>query len=262
MIPFTGHRGRVTLAWLLTLAACLTLSLSTGCGSSNPFPVGSYERASHWLERGHYQEAADAFETFVRQNPTDSLAARAQFEKARAYMEISEYPLAAVEFQILAQDYPISPLVEAGMFHEGECYYFQVGRIERDITAAYEARLHWLDFSRRYPNSEYMPQVRQYMLEIADLLVEKRLRAVKVYRQLGRWEAVALSLDRILEEEPTASFLDEIMLERGQVAERLDEPGKAEQMYRRIIDEYPDSPDRDKARDGLRRLANAADDEP
>ena len=259
--PIAGHRSRVTSAWLLALASCLALALTAGCGSQNPYSVGSYERASYWAEQGHYQEAAEAFEVYVRQNPTDSLAAQAQFEKARAYMEISEYPLAAVEFQILAQDYPVSPLVEAGMFHEGECYYFQVGRIERDVTAAYEARLHWLDFSRQYPNSEYMPQVREYMLEIADLLVEKRLRAVKVYRQLGRWEAVAISLDRILEEEPTASYLDEIMLERGRVAERLDEPGKAEQMYRRVIDEYPDSLYRDKARDGLRRLANAADDE-
>ena len=142
-----------------------------------------------------------------RQHPTDTLAAQAQFEKAMAYMEIKEYPLVAVELQILVQDYPISPLVEAARFHEGECYYFQVGRVERDVTQAYEARLHWLDFARQYPNSEFMPLVREYMQEITDLLVDKRLRAVKVYRQLGRWQAVGISLDR--SQEALAKYLEE-----------------------------------------------------
>ncbi len=232
---------------------------AAGCGTSNPHRIGSYERGIFWAENGRYQDAADAFEAFVRQSPTDTLAAQAQFEKARAYMQIKEYPLAAVEFQILTQDYPISPLVEDALFHEGECYYFQVGRVERDVTPAYEARLHWLDFSRRYPTSRFMPEIRDYMQEIADLLVRKRLRAVKVYEQLRHWEAVGISLDRILDEEPTSQLIDDVLWKRAQVADRLDDHATAEQMYRRLADEYPDSPRRDAA---LRALGDlpAADD--
>jgi len=261
VIPLAGHRGRLITAWLLAMLTCLVLAIVSGCSAKNPYQFGSYDRANYWMETGHYQEAAEAFETYVRQNPTDSLAAQAQYEKARAYMAIKEYPLAAVEFQILAQDYPISPLVEAGMFHEGECYFFQVGRIERDVTAAYEARLHWLDFSRQYPTSEFIPAVQEYMLEIADLLVQKRLRAVKVYRQLKRWNAVAVSLDRILEEEPSSTYIESVLLQRGQVAERLEEYDVAERMYRRVVDEFPDGPDTKTARAGLRRLANLDDEE-
>lgn len=257
---FPEHlRGRVAALWLVTLGAVVVLGVLGGCSTRNPYPVGSYDRAVFWGEQGRYQEAADAYEVFVRQNPTDSLAAQAQFEKALAYMQIKEYPLAAVEFQILTQDYPISELVEAARFHEGECYYFQVGRIERDVTPAYEARLHWLDFARQYPTSEHMPQIRQYMQDISDLLVLKRLRAVKVYEQLRHWDAVALGLDRILTEEPASGLIDEVLLKRGQVAERLDDPGTAGQMYRRLLDEYPDSALRDQAQAGLRRLAGDQD---
>jgi outer membrane protein assembly factor BamD len=255
------QRGPVTAAWLLSLVVCLAVAMGAGCGASNPHPVGTFERAAYWQEKGHFQDAAQAYEVFVRQNPTDSLAAEAQFQKALSYMFIEEYPLAAVEFQILAQDYPVSPLVEAARFHEGECYYFQVGRIERDVTPAYEARLHWLDFARQYPNSEYLPQVRQYMQEITDLLVEKRLRAVKVYRQLGRWEAVAIGLDRTLEEEPSSTLTDRVLYLRGQAAEKLDDRVRAEQVYRRIVDEFPDSEYRDRAQDALRKLARADDEE-
>ena len=249
-------RGPILAAWLLGLGGLLAVAV--GCGTSNPHALGTYERGRFWVEHEKYQEAADAFEVFVRQNPTDSLAARAQFAKARAYMAVGEYPLAAVEFQILTQDYPTSDLVEAARFHEGECYYFQVGRIERDVTPAYEARLHWLDFARAYPTSEYMPQVRQYMQEIADLLVRKRLRQVQVYRQLGRWDAVALALDRILEEEPTSQIIDRVLWQRAQVAERLHDPDTAATMYRRLVAEYPDSERRDDARERLADLPGDA----
>lgn len=256
-----GHRrGWPTAVWLLALSGCLMLG--AGCGSRNPHTVGSFERGLFWLDKGRYQEAADAFGAFVRQNPTDSLAAQAQFEKARAYMQNREYPLAAVEFQILVKDYPISPLVEAALFHQGECYFRQVGRVERDVTPAYEARVQWLEFSRRYPQSDYMPQVRQYMETIADLMVKKRLQRVQVYRQLRRWDAVALSLDRTLQEEPTSRLLDEVLWQRGQVAERLGDPQRATQVYQRLLEEFPASGYRNRARSALDRLAAGGGGEP
>lgn len=249
-------RGRLAAVWLLSLLASTALGLAAaGCGAGNPHAVGTYERGLFWLEKGRYQDAVDAFGIFVRQNPTDSLAARAQFDKALASMKMKDYPLAAVEFQILTKDHPTSPLVEEALFRQGECYYFQVGRIERDVTPAYEARLHWLEFSNRYPDSEFMPQVRAYMAEIADMMVEKRLQRVEVYRQLGKWQAVALSLDRTLQEEPSSSLLDEVLWQRARVAERLEEADVAIAMYRRLVREHPDSPHRDRARDALARLA-------
>lgn len=252
-------RARSAVLWLLALAGCLLVNSSSGCGARNPHATGSFERGQFWLERGRYQDAADAFGAFVRQNPTDSLAAQAQFEKARAYMRNREYPLAAVEFQILVKDFPISPLVEDALFHQGECYYFQVGRIERDVTPAEQARLHWLEFAQRYPDSRFVPQIRQYMQEIADMMIRKRLQQVDVYRRLGRWDAVALSLDRALQDEPSSRLLDEVMWQRGQVAERQGEPAAAIAMYRRLLDDYPESVHRERARSALQRLAPPSD---
>ncbi len=257
MSRIRSYRGRWTAFWLLGLAVGLVASLAAGCGTTNPHPSGTYERARFWFDKGRYQDAADAYGVFVRQNPTDSLAAQAQFEKARAYMKTREFPLAAVEFQILVKDHPISPLVEDALFHQGECYYLQVGRIERDVTPADEARLHWLEFARKYPQSAYMPQVQRYMAEIADLMVRKRLQRADVYRRLGRWEAVAISLDRTLQEEPSSGLLDEVLWQRARAAERLEEPDVAIAMYRRLVAQYPQSAHHGRARAALQRLASA-----
>lgn len=247
----------------MTALGCvgLLLVMITGCGASNPHPPGSYERGVFFAEQGKDVEAVAALESFIRGNPTDSLAAEAQYIKGLTYMDMNEYPLAAVEFQILRQDYPTSARVEDALFQEGVAYLEQVGKVERDITGAYEARLHFLKFSQQYPDSERMPEVTAYMEEISDLMVRKRLEQVKVFKQLHRYEAVAITLDDVLVEEAGSSYIPEVMWERAKAAEKMDDPDAAARMYERLVSEYPDSRYSGRANKALKSLDEEEDDE-
>jgi len=241
----------------------IALTVGTGCSLHNPYPVGSYERGAYYAEKGNNVEAVAALEAFVRNNPTDSLAAEAQYLKGLTYMDMGEYPLAAVEFQILRKDYPTSDRVEDADFQEGMAYFNQVGNVERDMTGAYEARAHFVKFLENYPRSAHMTEVHGVLQEIADLLVRKRLKQVNVYRQLGRHQAVAVTLDDVLLTETNSTILDEVMWERAKTAERLDDDATARDMYERLLNEYPDSSWAKRAEGALRKLngARAADDE-
>ena len=232
----------------------VVLCFLAGCGARNPHPVGSYERGVFYAEQGKDVEAVAALESYIRNNPTDSLTAEAQYLKGVTYMEMGEYPLAGVEFQILRKDYPTSSRVEDALYQEGVAYLNQVGRVERDITGAYEARLHFLKFSQEYPDSKHMPQVTEYMADISDLMVRKRLEQVKIYRQLRRYEAVAITLDDILSEEAGSSLIPDVLWERAKAAERLDDPDTAARMYERLVSEYPDGRYAKGAGKALRKL--------
>lgn len=240
-------------SWLGAMGLAVLFGLA-GCGASNPYPVGSYERGVFFAEQGKDVEAVAALESYIRGNPTDSLTAEAQYLKGVTYMEMREYPLAAVEFQILRQDYPTSDRVEDALFQEGVAYLEQVGKVERDITGAYEARLHFLRFSQQYPGSERMPEVTEYMEEISDLMVRKRLEQVKVFKQLNRYEAVAITLDDVMVEEAGSSYIPEVMWERAKAAEKLDDPDAAARMYERLVSEYPDSRYSGRANKALKSL--------
>ncbi len=238
----------------IILMAALVLS---GCGANNPYPPGTFDRAQFFLDEEEFTEAVPALEMFVRHNPTDSLAVQAQFLKGRTLMELEQYPLASVEFQILRKDYPTSPLTEDASFYEGVSYYEQVGNIERDVTGAYEARLHFLDFSQEFPNSKYMTEIVQYMQDISDIMVQKRLQQIKIYSQLKRYSAIAITLDTVLLDEPGSSLLDEVLWRRGEVAVKLEEFDEAESFFKRLINEYPTSDYAAKAQDSLRDLQDA-----
>ncbi len=248
-------RSRSASTIVLLLAAGIALLLvAGGCGLGNPYPPGSYERGQYFVEKENFAEAVLALESFVRHNPTDSLAAEAQYLKAMTTMEMKEYPLAAVEFQILRKDYPTSPLVEDAFFQEGVSYYRQVGRVQRDITGALDARIHFSQFQSRYPDSKFNEEVNEYVLDISDLVVAKRLRQCKVFHQLHRPEAVALTLDTVLAAEPQSRLVDLALLERGRIAEKLDDATGARTAYGRLVQQFPDSKYADEARSALERL--------
>lgn len=228
----------------LRLACCLAAAfglgaVATGCGSGNPYPPATLDRADFFAGKGKRLEAVAAYEAFVRHNPTDSLAAEAQFRKAMIYMELKDYPLAAVEFQILRKDFPTSDRVEEALFQEGMAYRLQVGDVERDASGALEARSHFLRFRSTYPQSQRLADVDAELASISDLLVRKRLEQVKVFRQLGRWQAVATVLDGLLTDEPGSSLVPEVLWERGQAAEKLDDRAGAAKFYGRLTSEFP-----------------------
>lgn len=230
------------------------LILLVGCGLHNPHPVGSFERGAYYAERGNNLEAIQALESFTRHHPTDSLAAEAQYLKGTTYMAMAEFPLAAVEFQILRKDYPVSVRVPDAHFMEGEAYLAQVGNVERDLTGAHQARLHFVRFTEEYPDSPHIPAVQERLREISDLMVRKRLSQVKVYRQLGRHQAVAMGLDDALRYEAGSALIDLVLWERARTARKLEDEATAAEMYQRLIDEYPESRYTDSARKALADL--------
>ena len=126
--------------------------------------------------------------------------------------------------------------------------------MERDLTCAYEARMHFLTFSQTYPGSTYMPEVVAYMQEISDLMVRKRLEQVKIYGQLKRYSAIAIVLDDVMIEEAGSSLIPEVMWRRAQVAERLDDPDTAADMYEKLISLGDENEFHDSAAAALRDL--------
>lgn len=253
-MKFNSAQGRRWVTIWLASIILLTVLFFSGCGAGNPFPSGSYERGVLFRDQEKYPEAVSALEAFVRHNPTDTLAAEAQYLKGMSYMDMEEYPLAVVEFQILAKDFPTSPRVEDAMFMQGLGYYGQVGKVERDITGAHEARLHFLKFSQLYPQSVHMDDVIFTMQKISDLMVLKRLEQAHIFRQLKKPGAVVMILGEVLKNEANSTLLDRVLYERGQAAAKVGDFDIAEEMYQTLIRDYPESDFRNKANKSLRKL--------
>ncbi|MBK7045897.1 MAG: outer membrane protein assembly factor BamD [bacterium] len=247
--------SRIRVAFMAAVALGLFIG---GCAGGNPHPPATLDRADYFAAKGNRLEAVAAYEAFVRHNPTDSLAAEAQFRKAMIYMELKEFPLAAVEFQILRKDFPTSNRVEEAQYQEGLAYLRQVGDVERDASGALEARAHFERFLVAYPESTRRAAVTAELAGISDLLVQKRLAQVQVFRQLGRWQAVATVLDGVLEDEPGSALVPDVLWERARAAEKLDDSAGATRFYSRLASDFPQSRHADSATEAAARLKAGA----
>ncbi len=247
---------RISVLSLVIIAAGLTVL--AGCGGSTSHVTGTYAKASSLRESGKHRRAVEAYSLFLRRSPTDSLAALAQFEKALSYIEIKEYPLAVVEFQIMRQEYPTNALVEEAFFREGEALLMQVNGIEKDITAAHEAREHFLSFLQTYPVSPFGNEARSMLVEISDMVVRKHLRSARFYRRMKKYEASAIVLDRLLETERRSGLVSEVLLERAEMAHKLEVPADEKGFLQQILKDHADSPEAKTAR---KRLESFAPDE-
>lgn len=249
---------RSTPRWPLLITAAGLAAALAGCGYSNPHPAGSYERALAYAGHGKHREAVDAYTAFLRRSPTDSLAARAQLEKARSYIATEEYPLAAVELQILRQEYPNSELVEEALFEEARSHLLQVGGVQRDVTPAREARVLFRGFLQTYPASTRADAARAHLVEISDVLALKQLGVVEVYSQLHKPDAMAVTLDRLIAEEPETKHRDRILMDRARLALRQSDAPRAREVLEMLLRERPDSKLAPEARSLLDGLPAAA----
>ena len=245
------------LLWAL-LFAWAGLLVLTGCGGGNPYTLGSFDRGEFFYEKGAYHDAVLTLEAFVRQNPTDSLAARAQYLKAISYLELKEYPLAIVEFQILRKDFPTSGLIEVSYFQEGVTNFRQVGRVERDVSGIYTARQIFQRMLQLYPGTEYTGEIQDYLRRISDIIVRKGLNAADVYRHIGQRYAVKITLESLLESERASGLLDVVLFQLAENAEKIEEFEEAIQAYSRLVQAYPDSQFVRVSQKRLKRLTEAS----
>jgi len=190
----------------------ILLFILSGCGTGNPYAAGSFLRGQHFDDNGNNREAAEAYGSFVRMSPTDSLACEAQYNKALCYIELKELPLAVVELQILRKEYPTCDLVADSWFMEAEAQFLQTSGPKVDISPAIEARSLYTQFLELFPGNSNTSAAQSRLVEISDLVVQKRLLMAKTYMQLHQYDAASIVLERVLIDEPDSQLLDEVLL--------------------------------------------------
>jgi len=234
-----ARAGRDARGWRLAVLG--GLALAAGCAAANPYAAGTFARAEHFAARGKAREAVLAVDQFLRLNPADSLAARAQHLKALQYFKLKEYPLAAVELQILRREYPLSPFAPDALFLQAVAHFEQVGRLERDISHADSARAMLARFLALYPDSPRAEEARAYERRISELRIRKKLGEAKVYAQVDQPAAAGVALDVLLAQEPDSPLLAGVLLQRARYALDAKDRDTAVAALNRLLASYPEA---------------------
>ncbi|MFO1466889.1 MAG: outer membrane protein assembly factor BamD [Steroidobacteraceae bacterium] len=188
--------GRVVLAGMLALALATGCRSHRG-EEAKSTPEILYKRAHDSLDNQSFEEAIKTLEALQSRFPFSDPARQARLDLIYAYYKTHATEQAVDAADTFVRENPASPRVDYAMYMKGLVYferqpnfierYFNVDLSERapvDSAKSFEA---FNALIKRYPHSEYVNDARQRMIYLRNRLAAYELRVAQYYMRRGAY---------------------------------------------------------------------------
>lgn len=194
-------------------------------------PDGLYERAAKSLESGNYDGAVRIYEILEARYPFSEAARQSRLDIMYAYYRKGDKEQAVDAADTFIRENPTHPRIDYAYYIKGLVYFERTPNIlERtfDVDLAerppQDARQSFDAFSRvvtQYPKSEYAPDARQRMVYLRNRLAEYEIGVARYYVKRAAWVAAANRARYVIENYDGAPAVRDALEISIQAYERL-----------------------------------------
>ncbi len=265
------------LALLLALTVACTnkkaVNPLANVGSKQPDKV-LFDRAMDAMKHNRFDVARMTLQTLINTYPDSEFIARAKLAVADSwYAEggTTAMQQAEIEYKDFRTFFPNMPEAAEAQLKVANIHYHEMEKPDRDFTHAMRAEDEYRALIQEYPDSKLVPQAKQRLREVQEVLAEREFRIGRFYYLRMSYPAAIARLKTLVDRYPLYSGADEALYLIGQSYEaeieavrkngRANEviKGKmieeltqaAAEQYGRIIKRYPAM---DRALDAKARL--------
>lgn len=268
----------------LYIALAAALLVSSGCHHKVQNPLANvdskqpdkvlYDRAMDSMKHGRFQEARTLLDTLINTYQDSEYIARAKLGVGDAwYAEggSAAWQQAEVQYKDFQTFFPNLPEASEAQLKVANIHYRQMEKPDRDYAQAERAAEEYKTLVQTYPDSPLVPQAKQRLREVQEVLAERQFRIAHFYYLRENLAASQARLESLIDSFPLYSGVDEALYEMGLLYEKeaasiKKQPGipdatkekamaqfhkKAIDAYSRIITRYPAM---DRADDARKRL--------
>ncbi len=173
-------------------------------------PDGLYQKATDSLVSGSYDSAVKIYEALEARYPFSDAARQSRLDLMYAYYKKGDKEQAIDAADTFIRENPTHPRIDYAYYLKGLVYFerdrnflerwFDVDLADRppaDGRQAFEA------FSRvvtQYPRSEYAPDARQRMIYLRNRLADYEISVARYYMKRGAWVAALNRAKTVLEQ--------------------------------------------------------------
>ncbi len=199
--------------WLSVAALVLFLGACAGNEEEDEFVrsiTDAYQKAQLSLESGNYRRAIEIYEALQARFPFSEFSTQIQLELAYAYYKSGKKEQAIEAADTFVRENPTHPRVDYALYVKGLAYFDQdTGALERlfrrstDNRPPVDAELAFSTFRRlveRYPASPYAEDSRQRMIYLKNRLAAYENSVAGFYIKRGAYVAAANRAKTALEE--------------------------------------------------------------
>ena len=190
-------RRAILLGLVLCLAACGGRNGIAEFGT----PEELYERAEHEMKLGNYEEAIKQYEQLEVAHPFSDAARQGRLDLVYAYYRARKPEQAVDAADTFIRENPRDPNVDYAYYLKGLVYFefdrnfleklFRVDLCERPPNEAYKAFSNFSQLVQRYPDSAYADDARQRMQFLRNCFASYETSVAEYYLERGAWVAAA-----------------------------------------------------------------------
>lgn len=259
------------LILLVSVALFAGLSACTGLETNLQDTEVSYEStARRNFESGEaafvderYNEAIKFFEHVKNQFPYSKYAVLAELRIADAHFEREKWLEAADTYRLFVRFHPRHEEIAHAIWRIALSYNEEMKKgffllpapHETDLSATEDAIRAFDDYLRRYPEGEHHDEARDLRTHARTRLAEHDMYAADFYLKREKWQGALWRYEHV-----AAAFADTpraptALLAAGQICtDHLARPDDGRAYLNRLLEQYPDAPEVEQAKELLSQL--------
>jgi len=217
-----------------------------GCGGSkklsNLTAQELFEAGKEKYEQGKYLKAVDYFQSIVYNYPGVSIIDTAQYYLGLSYFGNNDYTLAQAEFNRLIMNYPSSVFFESAMLLRAvSVFQASPKHYGLDQTELEQAIQMLNDFVIDFPESDYLPEAREYILQARTRMARKYYTNATVYARMGARDASKTYYQIVIDDYTDTEYAPLAVFGMAEAEYRSGEYEKAQKKFDDFRTMYPDN---------------------
>lgn len=235
-------QGILAVALLGCLPGCVQKSAKLQKSIAPPDKT-LFETGDNYLKRGQYIKSRLAFQTLLNTYPDSDMASDAYFAMGDSF-----YEEGGTEGLLQAEDqyknfivfYPGDPRAADAQLKIISLHYKMMRSPDRDQQQARKTLDEISVFERKYPDSDFMPLVRQYKVGVEDNLARGDLWVGEFYLKRNNPLGADGRFQNVVDKYKNFEEMDRVFFRQGEMYDTLPDPEKrAAIYYAKIVEGYP-----------------------
>ena len=199
-----------------------------------------YQAGELDLSKKYYPQARANFQKIVERHPQSQYAPRARFLIGETYYREATFDKAIKEFEAFMAFYPRHDIADLVQFRLAMSYYDQLKPVEQDQGLTVKAMDQLKKLVREYPDSRYASDALAKIDVCRGRLAQKELWVAAYYLENENNPVAARQrLEGVLKNYPRSLVIPEAMYRLADINAREGKTDEAQQMFKKLSNEYP-----------------------
>lgn len=156
-------------------------------------PDAAFKIAKEYEDSERYQIAIQRYTDVKNKFPYSSFATEAELAIANIHFKSEDFAEAQMTYQNFRELHPKHAQIDYVIYRIGMSYFLQLPEtVDRDITLAHDAIYSFDELIKKFPNSQYFTEVKEYRQKAYVMLNEKELYIADFYFKQKQYDSALL----------------------------------------------------------------------